>query len=261
MDVNSRHFALLALGGGLLSVVAALVFGNALVLAFAAAFFALAVFIQRMGGVLLPVLLSGLKAVETRGGWSIRDGVAVISDKDRFVASAFLEVDVAFSPSVQAEREPSYAASFEKALCALSFPAQFGLLVYALDVEKYRHDVLTRRLEAEMKLSRLRQAPKPDAVSVAKTERELAMHTRLLERLSAGQNPLDVLYYVSTAAEGASEGQAISRAKLQARELKTLVANALNVPVRELSGDALKQCLDWRVALPGNRAKLAEAFA
>ncbi len=261
MDVSPRTMAVAALAGGAAALVLALVLSNALVLVVAAFFFVLSVVLQRLGGVLLPFLLSGLRVVETRGNWALRDGVAVIQDNGRFIASAFLEADVAFCPSVQAGREPSYAASFEKALCSLSFPAQFGLLVYALDVEKYRHDVLTRRLEVELKLSRQKQAQKPDAVSVAKGERELAFLTRLLERLSGGERPLDAVYYVSTAAEGASEAQAVSRVKLQARELKSLVANSLNVPVRELSGDSLRQCLDWRVALPASRSRLLEAAA
>ncbi len=251
MDLNPKYVVLAALGGGLLCLLLALVWANAWLAALSLVFLFLVLLAQRFGGVLLPFLLKGFKVVETRGGWELDRDVAVIRDGERYVASAFLEADVHFSPSRHAQdASVSYGAAFEKALCGLSFPAQFGLLVYPVDLEKYREGVLTQRLEAELAISRVKQSPRPDAVALAGQERKKVMCTRLLQQLSAGQRPLDAVYYVSTSAEGASFEQAAEKARWQARELKAVLAHALNVTVRPVEGDGVRRCLDWRVAIP-----------
>jgi len=251
MELNPKYVLLAVLGAGLLCLLLALVWANAWLAALSVLALLAALSVQRFGDVLLPFLLKGLRVVETRGGWQLDRDVAVIQDGPRFVASAFLEADVNFSPSRHApDASVSYGAAFEKALCGLSFPVQFGLLVYPVDLEKYREGVLTQRLEAELSISRIRQSPKPDAVALAGQERKKAMCTRLLRQLSAGQRPLDAAYYVCTSAEGASFEQAAEKARIQARELKAVLAHALNVSIRPLEGDGLRRCLDWRVAIP-----------
>lgn len=251
MDVTPRQVTYAALAGGLLALVLALASANTALAAFACLLLFLAVVVQRFGGVLLPFLLKGMKVVETRGGWQLDRDVAVIQDDDRFVATAFIEADVHFSPTRQtADAGVSYGAAFEKALCGLCFPAQFGLLICPVDLETYREGILTQRLEAELAISRIRQSPKPDAVALAAQERKRVMHARLLQQLAAGQRPLDATYYVSTSAEGVCFEEAAGKARWQARELRAVLAHALNLSLRPLEGDDLRRCLDWRAALP-----------
>ncbi|MBI5226501.1 hypothetical protein HY994_04695 [Candidatus Micrarchaeota archaeon] len=248
--MNARQAVLISLGGGLIALVFSLVLANAWLIGLSAVLLCLSVVIQRFGGVLLPYFLKGLSVVETRGGWVLDRDVAVLHDGDRYLASAYLDVDVHFSPSRHpAEASVSYGAAFEKALCGLSFPAQFGLLVYPIDLEKYRESVLTQRLEAELSISRIKQSPTPDASALASAERKKAMATRVLNQLSAGQRPLDAVYYVSTTAAGPTHEQAAESARLQARELRAVLSHALNAQVRPLDGDALRRCLDWKVAI------------
>ncbi|MBI2444784.1 hypothetical protein HYV43_00140 [Candidatus Micrarchaeota archaeon] len=251
MDVNARHVTLAGLAAGLLCLVLALVAANVWLAAFSVLFLFLTLVVQRFGGVLLPFVLKGVRVVETRGGWQLDRDVVVAQDGERFVASAFLEADVHFSPSCHPhDASVSYGGAFEKALCGLAFPAQFGLLVYPVDLEKYREGVLTMRLEAELAMNRIRQSPKPDAVALAAQERKRIMCGRLLQQLSAGQRPLDAAYFVSTAAEGTSFEQAAEKARWQARELRAVLAHALNVSVRPMEGDDLRRCVDWKAAIP-----------
>ncbi|MBI4361239.1 hypothetical protein HY572_05710 [Candidatus Micrarchaeota archaeon] len=251
MELKPKDALLACLGGGGLCVVLALVAGSLVALVFSSLLFFFAVAVQRFGDVLLPAFLKKAHVVETRGSWRLLDEVAVLPDGDRFLSSAFLEVDVSHCPSsASPEKTASYAASFEQALSALTFPAQFSVLVFGLDVEKYRESVLTKRLESELLLSRLKKSPKPDVSAVAREERKLSMFSGLLDKLAQGQKPLDVVYFVSTTASGFSEAQAAERVRLQARELKAVVANALNAPVRLLRGDEVKRCLDWKAAIP-----------
>lgn len=251
MELSARHVVLASLALGLVCLMLALVGGSVLLAAFSSLLLFASVVVQRWGDVLLPFLLKGLHVVETRGGWQLEKDVAVVQDGSRFLATAFLDVDVHFSPSRAAPDESvSYGVAFEKALCGLSFPAQFGLLVYPVDLEAYRESVLTSRLEAELAASRIRQSPKPDAVALAAQERRKAMCARLLNKLSSGQRPLDAVYFVATTAEASSFEQAAEQARWQAKELKAVLSHALNVSVRVLEGDALRKCLDWKAAMP-----------
>ncbi len=251
MELNARQVTLACLAGSALCLVFSLMWVNALLAALSAALFFLTVAVQRFGGVLLPFFLKGLRVVETRGGWQLDRDVAVIADGERFLASAFLDAEIHHAPSRQTpEESASYGAAFEKALCGLSFPAQFGLLIHPVDVAAYREAVLTQRLEAELAINRLKQSTKPDAVALAGQERKKAMCTRLLQQLSSGQRPLDATYYVCTTAEGRSFEQAAEKARFQARELKAVLAHALNVSIQTLEGDDVRRCLDWRVAIP-----------
>lgn len=253
MELKPRQVVFASLGGAFLCLVFSLMWANAWLAGLSALLFFLSVLFQRFGGVLLPFLLRGIRVVETRGGWQLDGDVAVVEDGGRFLASAFLEADVHFSPSRQSlESCTSYGAAFEKALCGLSFPAQFGLLVYPVDLDAFREKVLTSRLEAELSIGRIKQSPRPDAVALAVQERKKSMCTRLLQQLSCGQRPLDAAYYVSTAAEGGSFEQAAEKARFQARELKAVLAHALNVSVRSVDGDALRRCLDWKAAILPN---------
>ncbi len=250
MELNARTVTLACLAGALLLLVFSLMWANVWLAGFSAVALLLTVTVQRFGGVLLPFLLKQIRVVETRGGWILDRDVAVVQDQDRFLASAYLDLDIHFSPSRHApDASVSYGAAFEKSLCGLSFPVQFGLLVYPVDLEGYREGVLTRRMEAELSISRIKQSPKPDAVALAAQERKKAMATRLLAQLSAGQRPLDAVYYASTTAEGGSFESAAEKARFQARELKAILAHALNVSVRTLEGDGLRRCLDWRAAM------------
>jgi len=256
VELNARTVTFASLAGALLLLVFSLMWANVWLAGFSSVAFLLTVVVQRFGGVLLPFLLKQLRVVETRGGWQLDRDVAVVQDGDRFLASAFLEVDVHFSPSRHAsDASVSYGAAFEKALCGLSFPAQFGLLVYPVDLEAYREGVLTSRLEAELSISRIKQSTKPDAVALAAQERKKAMAARLLTQLSSGQRPLDAVYYASTTAEGGSFEQAAEKARFQARELKAVLAHALNLSVRTMDGDGLRRCLDWKVAM-GSSARV-----
>ena len=253
MDLTSRQAVLASLGGGMVCLVFSLVMSNVWLSAFSAVMLFSSVVVQRFGGVLLPYFLKGLRVVETRGGWVLDRDVAVLQDGRRYLASAFLDVDVHFSPSRQTpDASVSYGAAFEKALCGLTFPTQFGLLVHPVDLEKYREATLTQRLEAELSISRIKQSPKPDAVAIASAERKKALATRVLNQLAAGEKPLDAIYYVSTTAVGTSHEQAGESARMQARELKAVLSHALNAPVRALDGDAVRRCLDWKVAIPAD---------
>ncbi|MBI5036164.1 hypothetical protein HZC09_02365 [Candidatus Micrarchaeota archaeon] len=261
MELNYRHATLAALGGGILSLLLSLLSGNALFALVAGLFLASSLVVFRFGSLLLPFLMKRLNIVETRGCHYLKDDAVVLAAEGRFLASCFLKVDVTESPSASSEdRQRAYAKAFEKMISSLRFPVKYSVLVYNLDTEKYREDVLVKRLEAEMALGRLKKQPKPDVFSVAREERKLVMYSRLLERLASGEKPMDAEYYVMTTAQGVYEQQAIKQAKRQSAELKAVIANSLNAPVTEVSGESLRNCIDWEYVLPPSYEEFSDSF-
>ncbi|MCX6775787.1 MAG: hypothetical protein NT130_03000, partial [Candidatus Micrarchaeota archaeon] len=118
------------------------------------------------------------------------------------------------------------------------------------DLVKFREDVETNRAAAQLKLGKLREMPRPDALSVDKWEREVAKQNEMLARLSAGEKPLGTIMYAMTTAVGVSAEAAMAAAKSQANELKATFSNALNIEIVTLIGEDLKKCFEWEVAIP-----------
>ncbi len=251
MELKSRHAVYLALGGGAVSLLLAVLSGQGVFAMLAGLFFLASLVLYRFGNVLVPWLLSRATIIQTRGPHQILDDAVVLATDERTLASCFLRVHVTQNPSSQ---EPdavrAHALAFERMISSLRFPVKYSLLVYALDTEKYREDILVKRLEAEMAITRLKKDPKPSAAAVSREERRLSMHTRTLERLSCGEKPLDAEYLVMTCAQGSSPTDAIACAKRQARQLKAVVSNALGFPVSEVTGPDLPRVLDWEFMLP-----------
>jgi hypothetical protein len=139
---------------------------------------------------------------------------------------------------------------WERAVASVCFPFKFCVLSFLEDILKFREDVETRRAAAQLRLGREREKPRPDAITLAKWEREVAKQNELLARLSAGEKPLGTLMYITTLAIGVSPGAATAIVKGQANELKATFSNALNVEILELKGEDMKKCFDWEIAFP-----------
>ena len=59
-----------------------------------------------------------------------------------------------------------------------------------------------------------------------------------------------VIAYAMTTATGASKEGAIANVRAQARQLKTIIANSLNVEVEWLTADEMLKCFEWERFLP-----------
>ena len=70
---------------------------------------------------------------------------------------------------------------------------------------------------------------------------------------------MGVVAYAQTTAIGLSKDAAVASARTQANELRTVLANALNVEVVQLTGDEMLKCFEWDKFFPATAQELEES--
>ncbi|MEW6036586.1 MAG: hypothetical protein AB1529_08300, partial [Candidatus Micrarchaeota archaeon] len=96
---------------------------------------------------------------------------------------------------------------------------------------------------------------------IDKYEREVAIWDNQLTKLIKGVKPMGVIAYAQTTAVGTSKEAAVASARAQANELRTVLANALNVEVVLLSGDEMLKCFEWEKFFPTTTQELEESVS
>ena len=115
----------------------------------------------------------------------------------------------------------------------------------------------TRRSVAESRRSTLRTASKKDP-DAARLDREIAMWGRQIDSLTAGEKPLEVVFYLSTTGSGITKEEAIAHARAQSEELAVVVGSALACEVVQLKGEEMKKLFWWEFFSPSDSDELAD---
>lgn len=255
--IINRAITIISLLGGVLALILALIFGAYVPALVSAVLLAFSLFIWKYGYLLMPHLTKAANIVEVRGNYTIpatRDCVLKKS-QNGYYATKFLEIMLYESTVDKSEGEKrSLFESFEKALSSLKHTVKISFLLSSIDVSKYADEIKTKRSEAEARKAKL-SVQSPDAIRL---DREIAMWNRLLERLTSGERPMEIITYASTTAFGATKDEAVSRAKRQAREIKTILSSTLSAEVRELSDLGMIRCLEWEYFVPEGREELLD---
>jgi len=267
-DIPTKYWAFgcMAAGGMALLVTLTNSGGNAYISGPIAAFFFLASFmVYKYGYFIIPLVTTGARVVEVReGGYEIPPAQdAVLREvKGVYYASRFLLVKIYESMTEKNEEEKlQYTEFFERAITGVKYVTKFSMLVYVKDLTKYREQIETRRMEAQLRLSREMEKPEPDVLKVDRFEREKQMWEAQLQRLISGVRPMGSVCYVMTTATGVTKDAALSSSKVQANELRATISNALNVEVMLLSGEEMKKCFDWEFFLPPTVKELEEQIS
>lgn len=256
MIVN-RAITITSLVGGVLALILAVVFGAYAPAILAALLFAFSLFIWKYGYLLMPHITKAANIVEVRGSYTIpptRDYILKKTASGYYVTK-FLEIMLYESTVDKGESEKrSLFEMFEKALGSLKHTLKISFLLSSIDVSKYADEIKTKRSEAESRKSKL-ASEGPDSIRL---DREIAMWNRLLERLTSGERPMEIIAYASTTASGATKDEALARAKRQAQEIKTILSSTLSADVRELSDLDMIRCFEWEYFIPEGREELLD---
>lgn len=164
-----------------------------------------------------------------------------------YLGAKFYEAAVS---GVEEEAGTSYMDLWERSLAVIRFPMKFSLITYLDDIVKYRENIETQRAGAQIKLGKEKEKPSADALTVDKWEREIDRLNDMLSRLTSGEKPMGTLMYIGTTGVGVSEDAAIAQVKKQVDEIRSTVANALNIEVFPLNGEDMKKCFRWERAIP-----------
>ncbi len=177
-----------------------------------------------------------------------------------YYATAFLGLKI-FESAVEKSNDENIAYSqfFERAISNLKYVTKIAYMLYVEDVGEKRKMIETKRAEAQLKLARERDKAAPDVLRLDKLERESAIWDAQLTRLIKGVKPMGIVAYAQTTAVGISKEAATAKARAQGNELRTVLANALNVEVVNLSGDEMLKCFEWERFFPTTPQELEES--
>ncbi|MCX8194583.1 MAG: hypothetical protein N3G22_00530 [Candidatus Micrarchaeota archaeon] len=253
MEGENRLYTALALAGGFFCLAAAIFFQSAAAVVLASLFLFASLLIWKYGYIILPLLTKSANIVEVGGSFEIPPSQDVVIGKrgDLFFATAFLAARLYESATEKnAEGRAALSAMFEKAISSVGFPFKLSCVVSPLDLKNELEEARAKRSLAESRLEKLRRGRNES--EVARLEREIAMWNRIIERLTGGERPLEVVLYLSTTGSGMTRDAAVEQARWQAKELGVVVSSALGCEVVELKGEDMKRCLMWEVLLPSD---------
>ena len=259
MEGENRLYTILSLAGGLFCLSASIFFQSALAATVGALFFFMSIALWKYGYVIMPFLIKGAKIVEIGNNFEIPPSQDVIVGKrgGNFLATIFLLARVYESSSeVEGAQKIALGDRFEKAVSSSGFPFKICVIVSPLDMKNELDEIRSRRSIAESRREKLASS-KQDA-EIARMDREIVMWNRQIDRLTGGQTPLEMIFYLSTTASGLTKEEAITRAKTQASELSVVVGSALSCEIVELKGEEMKKCFWWDFFGPTDRDDLQD---
>jgi hypothetical protein len=217
----------------------------------------------KYGYVLIPLVTQRTNIVMmSEEGFEIppSQDVIVKNANGVFYASAFLGLKIFESATEKTQEENiAYTQFFERAISNIKYVTKVAYLLYVEDVGEKRKLIETKRAETQLRLARERDKPQPDVLRIDKYEREAAKWDMELTRLIKGVKPMGIAAYAQTTAVGLSKEAAIAKARSQANELRTVLANALNLEVVNLAGDEMLKCFEWERFFPTTAQELEES--
>ena len=257
MEGENRIYTVLSLAGGLFCLAASLFFGSAPAAAAGSLFFFLSLLFWKYGYAIYPYFARGAKIVEVGRNFEMPPSQDVVVGKEggNFVATVFLTAHLYESASEGCAA--SAGKMFEKAISSAGFPFKVCCLVCPLSLRAELDEMREKRSLAESRRGKL-SAGKGNEPERARLEREIAMWGRQVERLTAGEKPLEVVFYLSTTANGRTKEEAVSRARQQSDELSVVVGSALSCEMARAEGEDMKRLFWWDFFGPTNKEDLAD---
>ncbi|MFH1394055.1 MAG: hypothetical protein ABII71_03325 [Candidatus Micrarchaeota archaeon] len=261
-----KNFLYASLAIGALGLVLVLAMGQSFAIIaglFAGIGCAMGVVFWKYGYLVVPLITQRTRIVMMdSGGFEIPPSQDVILKNTGgvFYASSFLGLKIFESTTEKTMDENlNYTQYFERAISNLKYVTKISYLLFVEDVGEKRKLIETKRAEAMLRLQRERDKTDADSLKMDKFEREVAQWDAQLNRLIKGVKPMGIIAYAMTTAVGVSKEAAIAAAKSQASELRTVLANALNVEVVGLQGDEMLKCFEWERFYPTTPQELEES--
>ena len=217
----------------------------------------------KYGYILVPIITQRTNIVMMSDeGYEVppSQDVIVKSINGLFYASAFMGIKIFESATEKsAEENIAYTQFFERAISNLKYVTKIAYMLYVEDIAEKRKTIETKRAEAQLRLARERDKQQPDVLKIDKFEREAAIWDNQLTRLIKGVKPMGVVAYAMTTAADTSKDAAIAKVRSQSSEIKTVLANSLNVDVVTLTGDEMLKCFEWERFYPATVQELEES--
>lgn len=244
-----------ASGGGVLSLIGGLMAGIGAVLTIG---------FYKYGYVLIPIITKTTNtSTSAEASYEIppTQDVIVKGTEGIYYATIFLGIKIFESMTEKsAEETVTYNEYFERAISNLKNVTKVAYMLYTEDISEKRRTIEAKRAEAQLRLAREKDRPDPDVLRIDKLEREVAVWDLQLNQLIKGMKPMGVVAYAMTTATATSKEGAVAAARGQANELRSVLANSLNVEVEVLTGDEMLKCFEWERFMPITAKELEESI-
>jgi hypothetical protein len=257
VEGENRIYTVLSLAGGLFCLAASLFFGSAPAAAAGALFFFLSLLFWKYGYAIYPYFAKGAAVVEVGRNFEIPPSQDVVVGKEggNFLATVFLCAHLYESATDGAAA--SAGKMFEKAISSSGFPFKVCCLVCPLSLRAELDEMREKRSLAESRREKLSHG-KGNESERARLEREVAMWGRQIEKLTVGEKPLEVVFYLSTTAPGRTKEEATTRARTQSEELSVVMGSALSCEITMMRGEEMKRLFWWDFFGPTGSEDLAD---
>ena len=241
----NRAITATALIGGVLCIVLTLFYGNPLWPLIGAFFFAVSLVFWKYGYLIVPAITKATNIVEVHAGYEVPPSRDLIIRKtgEGYYAAKFLEIRFYESSMDKNQDEKRMMfESFEKAVSSLKYIVKITFMISTLDLSRHIDEIKTKRSVVENKKAKEARLAQDESMRM---DRELAYWNRLLERITQGERPVEIISFASTTAFGLTRDEAVSRVSRQSKELKTILSSSLGCDITELSDLEMIHCFDW----------------
>lgn len=255
----NRAITMAALVGGVLAIIVSLVYPNPIVPIIAGFFFMSTLFLWKYSYLFVPMLTRATNVVEVRGSHEVpptRDYI-IKKNQNGYYATKFMEVRFYESSmdKSQDEKKTMFEA-FEKAISSLKYVVRITMMISSLDLSTHIDEIKTKRSTAETRKSKSGQLAQDERV---RNDREIAMWNRMLDRITQGERPVELIAFASTTAFGLTRDEALSRVARQSKELKTILSSSLGCDIKELSDLEMLKCFEWDYFFPTTQEEIKDA--
>lgn len=255
--IINRAVTITALAGGVISLAISIVYGPVYLAALAGILFTASLALWKYGYLIIPAITKASNIVEVRGGFEVPASRDYILKKTAsgYYSTRFLEIRFYESSMDKNESEKTTMfESFEKAIAALKYVVKISLLVSAIDLSKHIDEIKTKRSAAESRKAKGGLA----SDDTIKIDREIAKWNRMLDRITHGEKPVELLAFASTTAFGITRDEAIARSSRQAKELNTILSSSLGCDVKDLTDLDMLRCFEWEHFFPTSQEEIKD---
>lgn len=255
--IMNRAVTITAMLGGILCIILSFAFGSAFFAFVAAVLFLAGFSLWKYGYLLVPMLTKASNVIEIRGPYEVastRDYI-IRRSGDGYYATKFMEVKFYESSMDKDEGGKKYLfEAFEKTIGSLKFMTKISMMISPVNLTTHIEDIKTKRGAAESKRAKLQKSSE----EAVKLDREISMWNRLLDKITTGERPVEILAYASTTAYGITREEAVSKAKRQAKEVKTALSSTLGCDVTELYDLDMIRCYEWEFFPPASEEDMKD---
>lgn len=211
--------------------------------------------------------LFGIKMIPAKGYYIPKNCNSVIKlINGIYYATGYLTANVynyIFAAESVDETEEAKLADgpdkWERIVMNAGFPFRFNIVSVAEDIQRFREELEGKRGTLDFQISKEMQSEKPNELTIESLRRKMSVIDARINRLSAGERPVDAVMYIETTAVGVSEKEAVDGLTNQLNHLETLF-NSFDLSITRVIGRELYYLFSFNYMLP-ERETLSAVFS